>query len=74
MVEVNFSKQAVDDIDEIAQYWARFSEKTAMVYVQKIYATVELLAQFPHLGRMSSELITQQFVKYLPAPIEYFTT
>jgi len=50
MAEINFSKQALNDIDEIALYWARFSEKTAKTYIQKIYATIELLAQFPHLG------------------------
>lgn len=56
MAEVTLSEQALHDIDEIALYWARFSEKTAKTYIKKIYATIDMLGQFPHLGRVSPEL------------------
>jgi len=74
MAEINFSKQALNDIDEIALYRARFSEKTAKTYIQKIYATIELLAQFPHLGKMSPKLDYPTVREIYAGPYRVFAT
>lgn len=52
MVEIDVSEQAWDDINSSALYWSKFSGKTARLYIQTIYATIERLKTFPNLGHV----------------------
>lgn len=56
MVEIDLTERALKDIDEIAAYHSQFSENTARIHIQRIYATIDLLRSFPNLGKISSEL------------------
>jgi addiction module RelE/StbE family toxin len=72
MAEIDFSQRALEDIDEIAHYWARFSEDAARAYVKKIYATIALLEQFPNLGKISPELNYPKVREIIAGPYRIF--
>lgn len=72
MVEIDISVRALEDIDELALYWAGFSEKTARFYISKIYATFELLKTFPKLGKVSPELEYPQVREVFSGPYRIF--
>ncbi len=72
MVEIEISVRAFEDIDEIALYWSGFSEKTARYYINKIYATIELLKSFPNLGKISPELEYPHVREILSGPYRIF--
>ncbi|MBK8042865.1 MAG: type II toxin-antitoxin system RelE/ParE family toxin [Haliscomenobacter sp.] len=56
MAKVNWTFQALEDLDEIAGYQAQFSEKFAGFLVDEILENVEQLALFPFLGRKVPEV------------------
>ena len=55
MVEVKWLPRALDDIDSIADYISKDSDRYAKRLVQKIIERAELLIANPMLGRMVPE-------------------
>ena len=55
MVEVRWTVQAKDDIENIAEYIARDSEKYAEIQVQRFLEATEILTTFPKTGRIVPE-------------------
>lgn len=72
MVEIDMTDRAMKDIDEIAEYRARFSENAARVYIKKIYATIDLLRTFPNLGKVSPELDYPKVREILAGPYKIY--
>lgn len=56
MAKVNWTFQALEDLDEIAEYLASNSTKYANHIVKLIFERVELLGTFPEMGRVVPEL------------------
>lgn len=56
MVEVIWTEQAVDSLNQIAEYIAQDSERYASAIVEKIYLKVALLKTFPLSGRIVPEI------------------
>lgn len=56
MAEVIFSDNALDDIQSIAEFIARDSEKFARNQVRKFFEMSETLQDFPQLGRIVPEV------------------
>ncbi len=55
MVEVKWLPKALDDIDRIAEYISKDSERYAEKLVRRIFERAELLESNPFLGRMVPE-------------------
>jgi addiction module RelE/StbE family toxin len=55
MVEINWTKQAVKDIDNIADFIAKDSEHYAKIQVQRFFDNVKILERFPESGKIVSE-------------------
>jgi len=51
-VRVSWSRLALDDVDDIAQFIARDSVNYAKAMVRRFYEAVELLIDFPKGGRI----------------------
>jgi addiction module RelE/StbE family toxin len=56
MVEVNFTDLALADIENIAKFIAKDSEKYAGIQVQRFFARAEILETNPLAGKMVLEL------------------
>lgn len=56
MVEVNWTDQALQDIDNIAEFISKDSLKYAKIQVQLIFDRVEALYDQPELGRIVPEI------------------
>ena len=56
MVEIRWSLQAVEDVEEIVKYISRDSEHVARLYAKKIFDTVHRLKSFPRMGKIVSEV------------------
>jgi len=56
MVEVIILERAHEDLEEIGSYLARFSEKSAKLYLERIFKIIESLSSFPYLGKIFLEL------------------
>lgn len=50
-MELEWAESAVIDLENIKDYIAKDSEYYASLFTEKIFATVEEIATFPHLGR-----------------------
>lgn len=55
MVEVRWTVQANDDVENIAEYIAKDSEKYASLQVQRFIEAVEILVTYPKTGRIIPE-------------------
>jgi len=55
MVEVNWTKQAVQDIDKIAEFIAKDSEHYARIQVQRFFSAVKVLEKQPKSGKIVPE-------------------
>lgn len=55
MVEIIWSNPALDQLNEIAEYIALDKPEAASSLVQKVFATVDRLEQFPQSGHMPPE-------------------
>ena len=55
MVEVKWTKNALDEIDSIAEYISNDSPKYADFLVKQIYEMIDHLNQFPKIGRIVPE-------------------
>lgn len=56
MVEVKFTDQSLDDLLDIADFIGRGSSYYAKLQIQKLIRRTDILEQFPHIGRVVSEL------------------
>lgn len=56
MVEVNWTPQALQDIDNISNYIARDSVKYAKIQAKRFFEFVEILETFPKTGRLVPEM------------------
>ena len=50
------NERALDDLEDISSYIARDSKNYAMLFVKKIYDSVQKLADFPNIGRVVPEV------------------
>jgi len=55
MVEIKWTKNALEDLDDIATYISKDSPKYAQILVTQIYEMISHLKQFPKLGRKVPE-------------------
>ena len=58
MAEIVWTKPALDDLNEIAEYIALDKVSAAQKLVEKVFSAVERLEQFPESGRYPPELNT----------------
>lgn len=56
MVEVKWTKQAIDDIDNIATFIKKDSSKYAKIQVQRIFLRTEILSSQPEIGKIVPEI------------------
>ena len=55
MVDVNWTKRALKDIDNIAEFIAEDSFYYAQVQVKRFFDKVEILKKYPTIGRVVPE-------------------
>jgi len=55
MVEVNWTKQAINDIDKIAEFIAKDSEHYAKIQVQRFFSAAKVLEKQPTSGKIVPE-------------------
>ena len=55
MVTVKWTRNALEELDEIAKYISRDSPKFAKFLVNQMFETARHLEQFPNLGRIVPE-------------------
>jgi toxin ParE1/3/4 len=56
MVEVKWTNQSIDDINNIAEFIAKDSVKYAELQVATFFETCKILEQFPKIGRIVPEV------------------
>ena len=56
MVQVNWSRQAIEDIYAASEYHRQMSVRYGDTLVDKIFEKVHLLEQHPRMGRIVPEL------------------
>lgn len=56
MVKINWTRQAIEDIYEIREYFRPQSEKYAEQLTDKIFEKADNLEQYPQMGRIVPEL------------------
>ncbi|HCN82048.1 MAG TPA: type II toxin-antitoxin system RelE/ParE family toxin [Sphingobacteriaceae bacterium] len=59
MVEVNWTFQSVNDIENIADFISKDSERYAQIQVQRFFEAAEILHTNPEAGRIVPELNNQ---------------
>ncbi len=56
MVKIRWTKQAIEDVHLLREFYLNRSEKFTEELTDKIFEKVNSLAQFPNLGRMVPEI------------------
>lgn len=56
MAEVSWTKQSIKDIDNIAQFIAKNSEKYAKIQVERFFERAKILEEYPLSGRIVPEI------------------
>lgn len=56
MVEIRWTPQAIEDIENIAKYIAKDSIKYATIQVQEFFDAALVIEDFPHAGRIVPEV------------------
>lgn len=56
MAEVKFTLQSISDLEDIASYISKDSAFYASLQVEKLIQRTDILAEFPHIGRVVPEL------------------
>ncbi|MEM9847095.1 MAG: type II toxin-antitoxin system RelE/ParE family toxin [Bacteroidota bacterium] len=51
MAQLNWTFQALEDLDEIGEYTAQYSPKSASDLIETILLKSQLLESFPRMGR-----------------------
>lgn len=72
MAEVIWTKSALNNLDEIADYIALDKPSAAYNFVTKILKKVDNLEQFPDLGRKPPEFIKTKFRELVISPCRVF--
>ena len=72
MVEVIWTKPALSDVNEIAEYIALDNFSAAQSLVQKIFLSSDKLEQFPELGRTPPELANSRYKELIIGPCRVF--
>ncbi len=68
MTAIRWSPQAADDLEAIRAYIARNSPHYAHLAVQRIAASIELLADNPRMGRVVPELRDPEVREVMAGP------
>ena len=55
MVEINWTKQSIQDIDKIAEFIAKDSDHYAKVQVQRFFSAAKILEKQPKAGKIVPE-------------------
>ena len=55
MVEIRWTKQAIQDIDNIAEFISKDSEHYAKIQVQRFFESTKVLVRFPTAGKIVTE-------------------
>lgn len=58
MAEINWTAQSLDDIENIAEFIARDSERYANIQARRFFEAAEILESNPEFGRIVPELNT----------------
>lgn len=61
MASINWTSQALNDVQAIGDFIARDAPAFAQVFVDKIFDTVERLESFPRSGRIVPEINQDRF-------------
>ena len=56
MAKVTWTFQALEDLDAIAEYRSKYSEKYASFLIDAIFEQTQILEAFPYSGRVVREL------------------
>lgn len=56
MVEVKWTNQSIDDINNIAEFIAKDTVKYAQLQVESFFETCKILEKFPNAGRIVPEV------------------
>ena len=56
MVEINWTLQAIDDVNNIAEYISKDSVKYAELQVELFFERVKILKTFPNSGKIVPEI------------------
>lgn len=56
MVEISWTRQAISDIDNIARFIAKDSERYAKIQTRRFFELVMVLQKSPKVGRIVPEL------------------
>lgn len=62
MYEIKWRKQALDDMDHIAEYIALDNKERAISFVHEIFNQIEQLKLFHYLGRASEKMGIRELV------------
>ncbi len=72
MAKVIWTKNALNNLDDIGDYIALDKPSAAYKLINKISKQVDLLEQFPDLGRMPPEFETTKFRELIIPPCRIF--
>ena len=56
MAKLNWTFQALEDLDEIGEYIAAYSQQNANELIETIFLKSQLLENFPNIGRRVPEV------------------
>ncbi len=57
-----FDDRALADLEEIYNWIAQDNRQSAKAVVERVYASIELLASFPYMGRLGRDESTREWV------------
>lgn len=60
MVKINWTNNAREDLKNITEFLSEQSENFAKIQIQRIISKIDLLEQFPNIGRVVPELEYQR--------------
>lgn len=72
MAQVIWTEPALDNLDDIAEYIALSSPLAASDLVQRVFNSVDRLAQFPESGRIPGELGEFNYREVVVNPVRVF--
>jgi addiction module RelE/StbE family toxin len=72
MVKLNWTKPALLDLDEIAEYIALDNPNAASQYVQTVFEKVQRLEDYPNSGKHPAELPNSPYREIVVPPCRIF--
>ena len=67
MVEIKWTTQAIDDLNNIAEFISKDSRKYARLFIEKIFDRSEILITHPKSGRIVPEVKDQNIREWSSA-------